>query len=110
MSLTFLAKSNAYSWKISLLGHVLWKRICVAPWADAIIGKLAAVAVPAATAVPRNFRRADVAPATAFSFFFMMLVSIVINKGYFLMLQHRSALLHTSAEFVRLPEAATGCQ
>ncbi len=26
MSLTFLAKSLAYSWKMSLAGQVLWKR------------------------------------------------------------------------------------
>ena len=27
MSLTFLPKSSAYSWKMSFDGHVLWKRM-----------------------------------------------------------------------------------
>ena len=48
MSLTFLAKSSAYSWKMSLDGQVLWKRndvVC----ATATIG---ADIAPAATAAP----------------------------------------------------------
>lgn len=55
MSLTFSAKSSAYSWKMSLLGQVLWKRICFGVCALAIIG--AASAVPAAA--PRKVLRVD---------------------------------------------------
>ena len=50
MSLTFLAKSSAYSWKMSLDGQVLCQRMEIGPaWAFAIIG---AVIAPAATAAP----------------------------------------------------------
>src|SRR6185369_3218588 len=48
MSLTFLAKSSAYSWKMSLAGQVLWNRKEVV-WATEIIG---ADIAPAATAAP----------------------------------------------------------
>jgi hypothetical protein len=57
MSLTFLAKSPAYSWKMSFAGQVDWKRIEVGrwrPWPLAIIGN-ASVLAPAAPA--RNLRR-----------------------------------------------------
>src|SRR5262245_5373980 len=56
MSLTFLAKSSAYSWKMSFDGHVLWKRMLIAPCALTMLG--AAMLAPAATApVFRNLRR-----------------------------------------------------
>ena len=48
MSLTFLAKSRAYSWKMSLEGQVLWKRnevVCA-------IDTMGADIAPAATAAP----------------------------------------------------------
>jgi hypothetical protein len=49
MSLTFLAKSLAYSWKMSLAGQVLWKRNEVGAVCAMTIG---ALMVPAATAAP----------------------------------------------------------
>jgi hypothetical protein len=57
MSLTFLAKSSAYSWKMSFCGQVLCQRIEMGPWALAIIGKPSAAAPPAATAALKMFRR-----------------------------------------------------
>ena len=39
MSLTFLAKSSANSWKISFCGQVLCQRIVVTPCALTIFGK-----------------------------------------------------------------------
>jgi hypothetical protein len=57
MSLTFLAKSCAYSWKMSLVGQVLWKRI-VAVWARLMDGAASApVATAAVEAALRNLRR-----------------------------------------------------
>src|SRR2546427_453315 len=56
MSLTFLAKSSAYSWKMSFCGQVLCQRIVIGPWALATMGK-ASVAAPAAAAPLRNVRR-----------------------------------------------------
>ena len=56
MSLTFLAKSWAYSWKMSFEGQVLWKRSEVV-WAVAIIGTDMA---PAATAAPLSMPRREV--------------------------------------------------
>ena len=38
MSLTFLAKSSAYSWKMSFDGHVLWKRMLIGPCALTTLG------------------------------------------------------------------------
>src|SRR5512139_1157135 len=65
MSLTFLAKSSANSWKMSLAGHVLCQRIVVGlAWPFAIIGKASVPAV-AAAAPDRNLRRVG-----AESFFF----------------------------------------
>src|SRR6187402_212946 len=55
MSLTFLAKSSAYSWKMSFDGQVLWKRRLVVVCAVAIIGVAIAPAVP--TAVAAFFRK-----------------------------------------------------
>src|SRR5437870_12318701 len=58
MSLTFLAKSSAYSWKMSFCGHVLCQRIEIGPWALATIGKPSVAAPVAASAAPlRNVRR-----------------------------------------------------
>src|SRR5262245_63355644 len=56
MSLTFLAKSSAYSWKMSFCGQVLCQRIEIGPWALTTIGK-PSVAAPAAAAVFKNRRR-----------------------------------------------------
>ena len=57
MSFTFLAKSFAYSWKMSFAGQVLCQRIEIGPCALAIIGK-PSVAAPVAAAAPRrNLRR-----------------------------------------------------
>src|SRR5438093_906651 len=66
MSLTFLAKSRAYSWKMSFCGHVLCQRIVMGPCALATLGKPRAAAPVAATAAPfRNLRRdaAAIAPS-----------------------------------------------
>jgi hypothetical protein len=58
MSLTFLAKSLAYSWKMSFWGHVLCQRIEIGPCALTTFGKPRAAAPAAATAAPvRNLRR-----------------------------------------------------
>ena len=58
MSLTFFAKSFAYSWKMSFCGQVLCHRIEIGPCALTMFGNPSAAA-PAATAAPfRNFRRA----------------------------------------------------
>ena len=58
MSLTFFAKSSAYSWKMSFWGHVLCQRIEIGPWALATIGKPSVAAPVAASAAPlRNVRR-----------------------------------------------------
>jgi ATP-dependent helicase HrpA len=56
MSFTFLAKSLAYSWKMSFAGQVLWKRREVV-WARETAGAATAPAVPAATAACRRKRR-----------------------------------------------------
>src|SRR5436189_6284551 len=58
MSLTFFAKSSAYSWKMSFWGQVLCQRIEIGPCALATIGKPSAAAPVAASAAPcRNLRR-----------------------------------------------------
>src|SRR2546425_9640563 len=58
MSLTFLAKSSAYSWKMSFCGHVDCHRIVIGPWAFTTAGKPRAAAPAAATAAPvRKVRR-----------------------------------------------------
>src|SRR6267142_1967788 len=58
MSFTFLAKSLAYSWKISFDGQVLCQRMEIGPCALAIIGKPSVAAPVAAAAAPvRNLRR-----------------------------------------------------
>src|SRR2546425_3148949 len=58
MSLTFLAKSSAYSWKMSFCGHVLCQRIEIGPCALTTIGKPSVAAPVAARAAPlRNVRR-----------------------------------------------------
>src|SRR5262245_25900600 len=58
MSLTFFAKSSAYSWKMSFCGQVLCQRIEIGPWALATIGKPSVAAPVAASAAPwRNLRR-----------------------------------------------------
>src|SRR3972149_3353504 len=57
MSFTFLAKSSAYSWKISLVGQVLWNlRLVIS--ALTMLGKPIVAAPPTEAAVAvRNFRR-----------------------------------------------------
>src|SRR5437773_2484299 len=58
MSFTFLAKSSAYSWKMSFCGHVDCHRIVIGPCAFTTVGKPRA-AVPATAAPVRNVRRDD---------------------------------------------------
>jgi hypothetical protein len=60
MSLTFFAKSLAYSWKMSLAGQTLCQRIEIGPWALATIGNPTAAAPVAAAADLRNLRRGAV--------------------------------------------------
>ncbi len=55
MSFTFLAKSSAYSWKMSFWGQVLCQRIEIGPCALATIGK-PSVATLATAALWRNRR------------------------------------------------------
>src|SRR5829696_8910103 len=55
MSLIFLAKSNAYSWKMSFDGQVLCQRMLIGPCACTTAG--AATAAPATAAPLRNLRR-----------------------------------------------------
>src|SRR5690554_3359214 len=86
MSLTFWAKSSAYSWNISTVGHVLWKRKVVGPCALAIMGKpmVAAAAVPA-TAPPRKLRRVELdtlAESVCFVSSFITCLQY-LNKCYF---------------------------
>ena len=57
MSLTFFAKSLAYSWKMSLAGQVLCQRIEIGPWALATMGNPRLAAPAAAAAALRNLRR-----------------------------------------------------
>src|SRR5262249_48742402 len=59
MSLTFLAKSSAYSWKMSFDGQVLWNRMLIGPCALTTAGALTAAAV--ATAAPLKTNRRWVA-------------------------------------------------
>src|SRR6476620_2591554 len=55
MSLIFLAKSSAYSWKMSFDGQVLWNRMLIGPCALTAAG--AATLAAAATAAPFRKRR-----------------------------------------------------
>src|SRR6476660_8497752 len=57
MSLTFLAKSSAYSWKMSFDGHVLWKRMLIGPCALTTLGAAMAAAPAPRAPVLRNLRR-----------------------------------------------------
>src|SRR2546428_11338959 len=57
MSFTFLAKSSAYSWKMSFCGHVDCQRIVMGPWARTTEGKPRATAP---TAAPVRKVRRDV--------------------------------------------------
>ena len=47
MSLTFLAKSSAYSWKMSFDGQVLCQRMLIGPWALTTLGAATAAAARA---------------------------------------------------------------
>src|ERR687895_659495 len=67
MSLTFLAKSSAYSWKMSFDGQVLCHRMLTGPCAFTTAGAATLAAV--ATAAPlRNLRRDVLAPSGVFDF------------------------------------------
>ena len=58
MSFTFLAKSLAYSWKMSFAGQVDCQRIAIGvAWPFAIIGNARLAAPAVAVAPARNFRR-----------------------------------------------------
>jgi hypothetical protein len=66
MALTLLAKSTAYSWKMSFAGQVLWKRRLTGAAAFAIEGKPnVAAPVAVAAAAPRNFLRLSLASGCA---------------------------------------------
>jgi hypothetical protein len=56
MSLTFLAKSLAYSWKMSLAGQVDWKRSVVV----CAVATMGTAMAPVATAAPLSTPRRDV--------------------------------------------------
>ena len=56
MSLTFLAKSSAYSWKMSFAGQVLCQRMLIGPWALTTVGN-PRVAAPVVAAAPVRKRR-----------------------------------------------------
>src|SRR5215213_6051134 len=60
MSLTFLAKSSAYSWKMSFDGQVLCQRMVLAPWALTTFGAATVAAAAVAPTVIRNLRRVAV--------------------------------------------------
>src|SRR5262245_12711987 len=78
MSLTFLAKSSAYSWKMSFCGQVLCQRIEIGPWALTTIGKpRAAAPVAAAAALLRNRRRGVSVRACASLMSHLLLVGTV---------------------------------
>ena len=73
MSLTFLAKSCAYSWKMSLAGQVLCQRMLIGPCALTTLG--AATVTAAAPAAPlKNWRRCLFPPEPVF--FFAMTASL----------------------------------
>src|SRR6476620_721101 len=57
MSLIFLAKSSAISWKMSFEGQVLWNRKLVVVWAVDTIGAAIAVAAPTVVAALLRKRR-----------------------------------------------------
>ncbi len=57
MSLTFLAKSSAYSWKMSFDGQVLWKRRLVTAGAWASAGAASTVVPTVAVAARLRKRR-----------------------------------------------------
>src|SRR4029079_239517 len=54
MSLTFLAKSCAYSWQISFDGQVLCHRMLIGPCAETTLGAATAVAVAPAASTNRR--------------------------------------------------------
>src|SRR5713101_7993584 len=77
MSLTFLAKSSAYSWKMSFWGQVLCHRMVMGPCALATVGAVAAAAAPAAMAAPlRKDRRVCVAVS-----FTCSLIGVLLHRG-----------------------------
>jgi hypothetical protein len=57
MSLIFLPKSSAYSWKMSFYGQVLWNRMLIGPCALTTAGALTAAAVATAAPLRTNRRR-----------------------------------------------------
>ena len=81
MSFTFLAKSRAYSWKMSFEGQVDCQRIVIGPWALAIIGNARAEA-PAAPA--RNLRREMGVAGFATGFLSVMGVLLGVGCSAFL--------------------------
>lgn len=84
MALTLLAKSTAYSWKMSFDGQVLWKRRLIGACAFAIEGKPSVAApVAVAAAAPRNFRRLseDLGWGAGVLFFLLMAVSWFLSRG-----------------------------
>jgi hypothetical protein len=59
ISFTFLAKSRAYSWKMSFVGHVDWKRRLIGACATWIVGATATAAPAAPTAAFFKKERRD---------------------------------------------------
>src|SRR5262245_23730869 len=68
MSFTFLAKSRAYSWKMSFDGQVLCQRMLTGPWALTTVGA-ATVAAAATAPVLMNLRRVTVLSLLLLIFF-----------------------------------------
>src|SRR5688572_33324014 len=80
MSLTFLAKSSAYSWKMSLVGQVLCQRMLIGPCALTTLG--AATAAAPATAAPlRNLRREVLASPAVLDFVIVSSQSIARTRS-----------------------------
>jgi len=72
MAFTFLAKSSAYSWKMSFVGHVDWKRSVIGACATWMVGApTAAAAAPTATFL-RKLRRDGVCSGFCSTVFFDM--------------------------------------
>src|SRR5258708_36931352 len=96
MSFTVLAKSCAYSWKMSFDGHVDWNRMLMGPVCPFEIIGAASAAAPAAPA--RNLRRGGVGGAAEATWFFRAV------KGFLLVAFCRRA----GARFILRRAAASG--
>src|SRR5882672_2185715 len=109
MSFTFLAKSSAYSWKMSFDGQVDCQRMLIGPaWPLAIIGnpRVAAPAV-AAAAPARNLRREAVSVFLDWSLLIRssigMAVGVAVSVLFFLAPRKRLPGPYCSGLFRRQP-------